>query len=193
MTKTCALLLIDVQSGFDDPYWGNRNNPQAELNIEQLLKAFRAAKLPIIHVMHHSQSLESPLHPSKPGIKLMDFAKPEFGELMFTKNVNSAFIGTKLEDELREMKIQTLFIAGISTDHCISTSTRMASNLGFKTYVVADATFTFDRHGFDGEHYSAHIVHAVALASLHDEFATVINTEAAIELIEKAYESERFN
>lgn len=184
MNNNSALLLIDVQNGFHEPYWGDRNNPQAERNMEQLLNAFRAVRLPVIHVQHHSQSLESPLHPSKPGVELMDFAKPEYGELIFTKNVNSAFIGTKLEDALRERRIQTLFILGISTDHCVSTSTRMAANLGFKTYVIADATITFDRTGYDGVHYPADVVHAVSLASLHQEFATVINTKAAIGLID---------
>lgn len=185
MKNNSALLLIDVQNGFKDPYWGSRNNPQAERNIEQILNVFRIAKRPVIHVQHLSKLLESPLHPNnESGVEFMGFASPVDGERVFAKNVNSAFIGTKLEEELRASQIQTLFIAGISTDHCVSTTTRMAANLGFEVYVLADATIAFDRKGYDGVHYSADVVHAVSLASIHHEFATVINTKSAIGLIE---------
>jgi len=44
---------------------------------------------------------------------------------------------------------------------------------GFNVTVVEDATATFERRGPDGTHYSADLMHRVALASLHGEFATV--------------------
>jgi nicotinamidase-related amidase len=49
----------------------------------------------------------------------------------------------------------------------------MAGNLGFAVTLVGDATATFERRGPDGTHYSADLMHHAALASLHDEFATV--------------------
>lgn len=177
-----ALLLIDVQRGFHDPYWGKRNNPEAEENIKKLLKTFRAQKRTIFHAQHLSQTLASPLYPGKPGVEFMDFATPILGERVFQKNVNSAFIGTQLEEILRKQSIDTLLLAGISADHCVSTSARMSANLGFKTYVIADATIAFERRGFDGTHYPADIVHAVTMASLHNEFATVITTAKALEM-----------
>ena len=93
---------------------------------------------------------------------------------MISKNVNSAFIGTGLEQHLRGNAIDTVVIVGITTDHCVSTTARMAGNLGFTSYVVADATATFERRGFDGRVYSAEQMHDTALASLHGEFATVV-------------------
>ena len=107
---------------------------------------------------------------------------PMEGEHVEEKKVNSAFIGTGLEWYLRKNNFDTVVIAGLTTDHCVSTSTRMAGNLGFQTYVVADATATFDRTGNDGKHYSADDVHSCALASLHGEFATVLNTEDLLTL-----------
>ena len=71
-------------------------------------------------------------------------------------------------------------MVGLTTEHCISSSARMAANLGFNVTVVADATATFGRRGFDGTHYSAELVHGVELASLKGEFATVRNSSEVL-------------
>src|SRR5690349_10539119 len=135
-----ALLLIDVQKGFDEPYWGERNNPDAEKNIDRLLTAWRAAGRPVFHVKHNSRSPHSPLHPSNPGNAFKNFAAPHADEPSFGKDVNSAFIGTDLEVRLHAADVSDLVIVGLTTPHCVSTTARMAANLGFATKVVADAT-----------------------------------------------------
>ena len=181
LPQDAVLLLIDVQEGFDDPAWGRRNNPQAEENIAALLEAWRRTNRPIIHVQHLSVEPNSPLRPGQPGCEIKGVAQPSGDEPVVTKHVNSAFIGTGLEARLRQNNLDTLVIAGLTTDHCVSTTARMAGNLGFKAYVVADATATFDRVGYDGERLPAEEVHAVSLASLHGEFATVMETEILLE------------
>jgi nicotinamidase-related amidase len=176
MKKVPALLLIDVQKGFHDAVWGRRNNPNAENNMAELLAAWRAAKRPVVHVRHNSTSASSPLRPGQSGNEFMDAVAPLSGEAQFGKTVNSAFIGTELESYLRDNGIESLVIAGLTTDHCVSTTTRMAGNLGFAVTLVADATATFDRDTADGRHYSAAEIHDIHLASLDGEFCTVKTT-----------------
>lgn len=175
MAPSCALLLIDVQIGFLDSIWGKRNNPQAEKNIRLLLKAFRGFALPIIHVHHLSREIHSPLRPGQIGAEPMEGCDPKLGERIFQKTVNSAFIGTNLEAHLREAGIGTLFMAGFTSDHCVSTSARTAANLGFQVTVITDATITFERRGL-GSSYAADLVHEVHLASLKGEFAELRST-----------------
>ncbi len=181
LPASAALILIDVQKGFDLPYWGVRNNLKAETNIVSLLHAWRSASRPVIHVRHMSAELESPLRPDQPGNEFKDEVRPLDREHIEEKTVNSAFIGTTLEHHLRSKKIETVVLVGLTTDHCVSTTTRMAANLGFDTYVVADATATFNRVGYDGVQFSAEEVHACALASLHQEFASVVTTDAMLD------------
>jgi nicotinamidase-related amidase len=176
MDRNTALILIDVQKGFDDPSWGRRNNPGAEAVIARLLGVWREAGRPLYHVQHLSRRAGSPLHPSGPGVAIKDEVKPLPGETVIQKNVNSAFIGTDLEERLRRAGIKTLVLTGFCTDHCVSTTTRMAANLGFTAIVPADAAVTFDRTGYDGKLYVAEEIHRTALASLHGEFATVVGT-----------------
>jgi nicotinamidase-related amidase len=168
-----ALLLIDVQQGFADPRWGARNNPGAEQQVAALLAAWRRAKWPVIHVQHMSRVPDSPLRPGQPGNAFKPEARPLDGEPVFQKTVNSAFIGTSLEAHLRREGIQALVIAGLTTDHCVSTTARMAGNLGFDVVIVEDASATFERTGPDGARYSADQMHRLALASLHQEFGHV--------------------
>jgi nicotinamidase-related amidase len=168
-----ALLIIDVQEGLDDPRYGARNNPDAERRMADLLAAWRAARRPVIHVQHLSLEPQSPLRADRPGHVIKTEVKPLPGEPVFQKHVNSAFIGTELEAHLRAHGIESLVMVGLTTDHCVSTTARMAGNLGFSVTLVEDATATFERRGPDGAHYSADIMHRAALASLHGEFATV--------------------
>lgn len=177
LPSNTALIIIDVQQGFRDPVWGKRNNPQAETNIATLLAAWRSSERPLFHIQHLSLEPQSPLRANTPGSDFQEMVQPKPGEPVIQKHVNSAFIGTDLEAHLRQNNIDTLVIVGLTTDHCVSTTTRMAGNLGFQTYIVTDATATFERTGYDGTWYSAETIHAISLASLHKEFATVVSTQ----------------
>ncbi|SMO74316.1 cysteine hydrolase family protein [Gracilimonas mengyeensis] len=175
--KKPALILIDIQQGLSvnhEKYWGgNRNNQNAEVLCGKLLDKWRTLSLPLFHVRHSSTNPESKLHPSNKGIAFNKHVLPAENEPVITKHVNSGFIGTDLQEQLDQLHIKTLVLVGLTTNHCVSATTRMASDLGFETYVIADATATFDREGVNGETFDAELVHSVTLASLNEEFATV--------------------
>ncbi|WP_066627948.1 cysteine hydrolase family protein [Labilibacter marinus] len=183
--KKAALLLIDLQEGFkEEDYWGGkRNNPNAEKICAQILERWRALSLPVYHIRHSSDTPVSKLHASYSGFAFMPETAPIYGEVEMVKNVNSAFIGTKLKEHLDAAGITTLVIVGLTTNHCISTTTRMAGNYGYETYVVSDATATFPRKGINGELYDAETIHLTALASLNEEFATVLSKDKLLELL----------
>jgi nicotinamidase-related amidase len=172
-----ALIVIDVQQGFDHPRWGRRNNPDAEANVARLIAAWRASERQIYHVQLISTDDTSPLQPQFPGFQFKPEAKPLWHEPVITKRVNSAFIGTDLEERLRQRRIRTLVICGLTTNHCVETTARMAGNLGYDTYLAGDACAAFDRTGPDGVTYPAEQVHAISLANIHGEFATVLTTD----------------
>jgi nicotinamidase-related amidase len=181
-SSDAVLLLIDLQRGFDDPYWGMRNNPDLETRTAALLHAWRASGRPVIHARHMSTSPLSPLRPGQPGNDFKPETAPVPGEAVVEKRVNSCFTGTSLEADLRRCGYGTLIMAGLTTNHCVSTTARVAGNLGFDVWVVSDATATFDRVGPNGVLYEADQIHDIALSDLHGEFATVIDTETVLDL-----------
>jgi len=177
LTDNVALIVIDVQYAFEDPTWGKRNNPQAEENIARMLFAWRKSDRPIFHVRHLSLTPGSIFANDAPGSQIKALVAPIGDEPIISKNVNSAFIGTTLEQQLRDRKITQLVIVGLTTDHCVSTTTRMAGNLGFEVFFINDGTATFGRIGPNGKCYSAEEMHEVNIASLHGEFAEVVSTD----------------
>lgn len=172
-----ALLILDVQKGFDDPVWGKRNHRQAEGNILKLLTEWRKRSWEIAYSQHLSLLPKSPLnYQNKVGVEFKENIKPLPQEAVFQKNVNSAFIGTELESYLRDKLITAVIITGLSTQHCVSTTTRMSSNLGFQTFLVEDATAAFEINDQNGNILTPEDVHKYEIAALHKEFATIVKT-----------------
>lgn len=176
-----ALILVDIQQGLDDPWYGVRNNPDAEMNAARLLTLWRNHGWPVVHIQHHSTNPESPLFPGKPGVPHKPEVAPLPHEPVMTKQVNSGFIGTHLEQWLREQGIEEVVIAGLTTNHCVETTTRMAGNLGFNATLAHDACAAHDLAGLDGTHYSGEQVHAMSLANIASEFAVVLSTDEIVQ------------
>ena len=183
-----ALLLIDVQKGVNDlVHWGGptgrRNNPGAEAAMGRLLAAFRDARLPVIYTRHDSREANSPLKIGQPGGEFIEELAPREAEAVFRKDVNSAFLGTGLELELRRRGICRLVVAGFFTNFCVETTVRMAGNMGYDTYLVPDACSTTNRIGFDGVDRDPESLHAATVGNLHGEFCTAVSLQDALDLV----------
>jgi len=172
-----ALLVIDMQQGFDDPRWGKRNNPQAEVQGLRVLAHWRAQGWPVVIVRHDSKNPRSLLRPGQPGNNLKPGFEPWPGELVVSKCVNSALIGTPLEAWLRERDIHAVTVFGITTDQCVSTTVRMASNLGFQATLVEDACACFGQTAPDGRSVDAETMHLAHITTLNTEFAQVVRAD----------------
>ena len=183
--KNPALLLVDIQKAFlEKDYPGLiRNNEHAEFICGKILKKWRTLDLPIIHVRHSSTNPESKLHKSRPGFEFNDYVTPLENEMVLTKEVNSAFIGTNLENILIKSHIDTLVIVGMTTNHCISTTVRMSGNLGFDTYLISDSTACYNTKALNGEIIDCNTIYNTALASLQEEFATVIDSKELLNIL----------
>jgi len=180
---TAALIVIDVQQGFDDPAWGERDNPDAEANIGRLVAAWADASRPIVLVRHDdSATPESPLAAGSPGYELKPVVSDAPHDLFVTKNVNSAFYGDPdLHAWLSERGIRELVICGIQTNMCVETTARMAGNLGYDVTVPLDATHTFDLEGPGGIRLTAaELARATAVNLDGGGFARVTTTDQIV-------------
>jgi nicotinamidase-related amidase len=184
-----ALLVVDMQVGMTWPAPNVRNNHGAEHVIAGLLHNWRDSCLPVVHIRHISRTPGSAFWPGQAGIEFQPALTPLPSEHVVEKNVPDAFINTGLERWLHARAIASVVIVGVSTNNSVESTARTAGNLGFKAFVVADATFAFDKEDFNGVHRTAEEVHAMALSNLHGEYATVIRSEQASNLASATLET----
>lgn len=175
-----ALIVVDVQQGFDAPGQPPRDNPSAEQNVARLIAAWRERGEPVVFVRHASIEEGSPLSPGQPGF---DFKAVVTGEpdLLVTKSVHSAFYGEPdLKAWLDGAGLSAFAVCGIQTNACCETTARMGGDLGYDVTFVADAMHTFDAAGPDGAVIPAAELSRATQASLHGEFATVRRTDELV-------------
>ncbi|MEL6381426.1 MAG: cysteine hydrolase family protein [Cyanobacteria bacterium J06626_18] len=178
-----VLIIVDMQRGMSLSTAGERNNPSAELEIARLLMEWREIEAPIVHVRHISRTPESPFGPGQLGVEFQPDFTPFDTEHVVEKNVPDAFINTGLERWLHVRGLNVVVIVGVSTNNSVEATARTAGNLGFQTFVISDATFAFAKTDFAGVHRTADEVHAMALANLHGEYATVVSSDEVIQTL----------
>ncbi|HEY9371321.1 cysteine hydrolase family protein [Streptomyces sp.] len=184
ITENAALIVIDVQKGFEREFWGRRNNDGAEGNIAALIDAWQETGRPVVFVRHDSVQPGSPLEPGTEGNEFKDVVAERRGkgsgpEVLVTKTVNSAFYGEPdLDAWLKGAGISQIVVAGIQTNMCNETTARMGGNLGYDVLFPLDAMHTFDLTGPFGWTQTAEELTRATAVSLHGgRFARVVTTE----------------
>jgi nicotinamidase-related amidase len=178
-----ALIVIDLQYAIDDSSWshnGPRNNPHAEASVARLLHAWRARSAPVVHIRHDSVEPNSPYRPGQHGNDFRPETAPLRGETVIAKHTPDAFTGTELEKHLHALGVRSIVICGVVTNNSVEATARHAGCLGFDTYVVEDACFTFAKKDWRGRLWSADEVHALSLANLNGEYASILTTHEAL-------------
>jgi nicotinamidase-related amidase len=186
LPQDAALILIDLQKAIDDTRWGPRNNPDAEQRIVELLAAWRAAEMPVVHVRRDSIEPDSPYAPESVGHVFKPEAAPVAGELIVPKQTHSAFIDGALEAALDAIGATQLVMCGVLTNNSLEASARHAGDLGYRVFVVADACWAVERRDGEGRVWAAEDVHRHSLANLSGEYAEITTSGQAIAAAELA-------
>jgi nicotinamidase-related amidase len=169
-----TLILIDMQRAMKSSVLPKRNNPNAEMMIYKLLECWRNRGRLIVHVRHVSREPGSLFWPGQVGVEFQDELSPLPSEHVVEKNVPDAFVNTGLERWLHVRSVESVVVVGVSTNNSVEATARTSGNLGFKTQVVSDATFTFEKKDYSGVLRSADEVHAMSLANLAGEYANIV-------------------
>jgi len=176
-SKNSALLVIDMQDFFLKKE-SHSYIPAATTiipNINQIITKYRTLNKLIIFTFHALEVNEDPgvmgkwwgdmLRVNNPLAKIHSSVDFRDNDIIFRKNRYSAFIGTDLDQILRENQIDTLIITGIMTHLCCETTARDAFMRDYDIFFVVDATAT-----------ETETLHISSLRTLTDGFAIPIRT-----------------
>jgi nicotinamidase-related amidase len=182
-----ALIVVDVQESFRQrPYWRGDELPSFLKNVQSLIDRASSRAIPIAQVFHEDLTDD----PADPFCRLSGLVRPmpELSlrpDAVFYKHVHSAmfaktFDGVTLEDWLRNRDIEELLVTGIRAEQCCETTTRHASDLGFKVRYVSDATLTFPMQSRSGRDFSPAEIRERTELVLDGRFARIVSAADAL-------------
>jgi nicotinamidase-related amidase len=171
-----ALVIIDQQKGIAHPKLGLRNNQNAESEMLQLLFQWRKLGWPVFHIKHRSTQIESVFRPDQEGFEFNPEFSPEANEVVIEKKTPCAFTGTNLEILLKEKWLTSIVIVGASTNNSVEATARSGGCKGFSVIVVENACFAFAKTDYFGAKRTAEEVHAMSLANLENEYASIAHS-----------------
>ncbi len=129
-----ALLVIDIQNQFLS---GMADKDMALQYINGLIWMFRENGFPVIRVYH-----TDPKWGPKPGSKEFQFPESiniKDDDPKIVKNYPSAFKKTELDQTLKDMNCNTLFLCGLSATACVLATYHTAQDLDYNVFMVRDA------------------------------------------------------
>lgn len=166
-----ALLIVDMQVGLFYAPQQPFEKARVLSNINQLIRRARTARVPILAV-RHSGPEGSPIAIGAPFWQLLpELELAPQTDALFNKYRPSCFFETGLDERLAQAGIRELVVAGMKTDYCIDTTCRVASELGYKVQLAADAHTTMDSPHLSAPAIIEHHNHV-----LNGPFARVLKT-----------------
>jgi len=175
-----VLIVINAQNGLFDATQEGRNNSEAETNIVRLLGQWRAKKRQVIHVKHVSDNPESIFFLQSTGCDFLKAIEPQANETVIEKIKSSAFAETNLESVLNKETCSNIVLVGFTANECIDATARDSATRGFVTFVVSDATATFDLREPAGKLVKADRIHRLTMLNINAFYAKVLNTNDAL-------------
>ena len=174
-----AVLSIDVQQSFPArPYWREEDVPAFRSNITRLIDGATQLGWPVVRILHEDG--EGAFAASSGLVKPLDWV-PQTHAVEFVKHVHNAFTDTGLDRWLRTRGIRRVVVAGIRTEQCCETTTRVASDLGYEVDFVGEATLTFPMTDpRSGRQFSTAEIRERTELVLRDRFARIATVEEAL-------------
>jgi nicotinamidase-related amidase len=185
--RKTALLVIDVQESFRRrPYWQPQEASAFIANTQALIDRCRSEGIRVVQIFHQEPQADpsDPFHPQSGFVRAMPELRVQADEV-FHKEVHSALYGktaggVSLESWLRSQGIEEVLVTGIRTEQCCETTTRHASDAGFKVQFVGDATLTFPMQSRAGRHFSTAEIRERTELVLDGRFARIVSTAEAL-------------
>jgi nicotinamidase-related amidase len=169
-----VLVLIDCQQEYVDGALALPGVAPALKECAKLLDLARSAEAPVVHVVHHGPAGGGMFDPDGPSGAEAAEVTPHSGETIVAKGLPNAFAGTDLHAVLEATGRTKLVLAGFMTHMCISSTARVAMDLGYSNTVVDVACATRDLPDGRGSVLAADDLHRAALVALSDRFAVIV-------------------
>jgi len=169
-----VVIVVDAQKEYTEGVLPLAGIDQSIDALARFLARARQAKVPIIHVKQIGRPGGPICDPQGPFIEIIDKVRPIAGEPIVEKRLPSAFTQTTLDAELARIGRRDLIIVGYMTHMCLNSTTRAATEAGYRCTVVSELTATRDLPDGKGGVIPAETVKAVHLAGLADRFATIV-------------------
>lgn len=202
ITPRTALMIIDMQyvdahrdygigavgrnAGWTEAmeYYFRRVEETVTPNIARILEAFRRRAMPVVHVRVMNQRLDNSDTSWRykvmgvivpPNVTEADFLPeltPAEGEIVLNKTTSSVFMSTNADFVLRNMGVESIVMTGVVTNNCVESSTRNATDIGYRVMLVQDCCAAWTEEG-----------HNYALQHLDCNFARVVSTDWVVEQV----------
>ena len=172
-----ALLIIDIQRDYFPGGAYPLVEPEAAADAaRRVLDRFREGGEPVVHLKHVWDAPDAPfMKPGTDGIEIHDTVAPADGEPVIEKAEPNGFLGTPLEEQLRDAGVDELVVAGMMSSMCVDATVRSAAERGFTVTVVHDACAAPNLE-FGGRQIDGASVHAAFMAALGDGYATLVSS-----------------